>query len=357
MGAGRVKKRIFSLVALLVLFVCAAVPAFAAPWGVPYYCSCYQQGAPGGEFVTLNSYVTNYCDSSSFKLTRMRSTSDYFANSFTVDTLAVLYPDSGICSMVSGAIYDLKIRLEIAIGGSGSPPDDLYSISSVQFSGGTSGFTIDAQPGVYGGKIQVISSYYNGIYTSIRIKCIQDFTYTGIFFRFPTYTYYWNIPNDASVTFSGFYRFDEVISEDDRLLTKGDQQEIIQGQTDQIISNENANYNDMQDQISGATNESQSGANDQVQQGVGQLDDFDSEIFQNVADYTSQLDFGLDDWGEAAAGITYIGSIFLMIWNNSPTQVIILSLMIGLCILLLGRGARVAGAVRRSHRDDDRGGG
>ena len=35
----------------------------------------------------------------------------------------------------------------------------------------------------------------------------------------------------------------------------------------------------------------------------------------------------------------------------------VLSLMIGLCILLLGRGARVAGAVRRSHRDDDGGGG
>ena len=351
------KKRILSLVALLALFVCAAVPAFAAPWGVPYYCSVFQQGASGGEFATLSSYSTNYVDSSSFDLTRFRDTSGHWASSFTVDTLAVLYPDSGICSMVSGAIYDLDIRFQIDIRGSSPPPDELCSISSVQFSGGTSGFTIDAQPGVYGGKIQVISSYYNGTYTSIRIKCIQDFTYTGIFFRFPTYTYNWKIPSDASVNFSGYFRFDEVISEEDRLLTKGDQEEIIQGQTDQIISNENANYNDMQDQISGATNENQSGANNQMQQGVGQLDDFDNQIFQNVADYTAHLDFGLDDWGEAAAGITYIGSIFLMIWNNSPTQVIILSLMIGLCILLLGRGARVAGVVRRSHRDDDGGGG
>lgn len=352
------KKRIVSLVALLALFVCAAVPAFAAPWGVPYYCSCYQQGAPGGEFVTLNSYATNYCDSSSFQLTRMKSTSDFFATSFTVDTLAVLYRDAGICSMVSGAIYDLNLNFTITINGmgTGNGREDFFSISSVQFSGGTSGFIMDSQPGEYGGKIQVISSYFNGSVTSIRIKCLQDFTYTGIYFRFPEFTHYWD-SHDASATFKGRYTFNEVISEDDRLLTKSDQEEIIQGQTDQIISNENANYNDMQDQISGATNESQSGANDQVQQGVGQLDDFDSEIFQNVADYTSQLDFGLDDWGEAAAGITYIGSIFLMIWNNSPTQVIILSLMIGLCILLLGRGARVAGAVRRSHRDDDGGGG
>ena len=109
--------------------------------------------------------------------------------------------------------------------------------------------------------------------------------------------------------------------------------------------------------LSDATNSGQSQITNDVQSSVGQLDDFDNEIFQNVADYTAKLDFGLSSWGEAAAGIAYIGSIFLMIWNNSPTQVVVLSLMIGLCILLLGRGARVAGAVRRSHRDDDGGGG
>ena len=113
----------------------------------------------------------------------------------------------------------------------------------------------------------------------------------------------------------------------------------------------------LEDSFGGSVNSSQSEATDQVQSSVSQLDDFDSQIFQNVADYTAQLDFGLGNWADAAAGITYIGSIFLMIWNNSPTQVVVLSLMIGLCVLLLGRGARVAGAVRRSHRDDDGGGG
>ena len=93
----------------------------------------------------------------------------------------------------------------------------------------------------------------------------------------------------------------------------------------------------LEDSFGGSVNSSQSEATDQVQ--------------------SAQLDFGLGNWADAAAGITYIGSIFLMIWNNSPTQVVVLSLMIGLCVLLLGRGARVAGAVRRSHRDDDGGGG
>ena len=40
-------------------------------------------------------------------------------------------------------------------------------------------------------------------------------------------------------------------------------------------------------------------------------------------------------------------TIFMLIWDNSPTQVIVLSLMVGLCLLILGRGPRVAGEVRR----------
>lgn len=138
---------------------------------------------------------------------------------------------------------------------------------------------------------------------------------------------------------------------------------VYDGTSDSILQAILAQTGDMHEQwqkeddaYASGVNPGQSGVNDQVQEGIGQLDGFDSEIFQNVSDYTSQLDFGLDNWAEAAAGITYIGSIFLKIWNNSPTQVIILSLMIGLCILLLGRGARVAGAIRRSHRDDDGGG-
>ncbi len=97
----------------------------------------------------------------------------------------------------------------------------------------------------------------------------------------------------------------------------------------------------------GAVNSGQAGANQEIQDNVGQLEDFDNKIFTDVSDYTSQLDFGLGDWSEAAAGISYIGSIFMLVWDNSPTQVIVLSLMVGLCLLILGRGPRVAGEVRR----------
>lgn len=110
------------------------------------------------------------------------------------------------------------------------------------------------------------------------------------------------------------------------------------------IQNQTQHY---EDSFSGAVNSGQAGANQEIQDNVGQLEDFDNKIFTDVSDYTSQLDFGLGDWSEAAAGISYIGSIFMLVWDNSPTQVIILSLMVGLCLLILGRGPRVAGEVRR----------
>lgn len=110
------------------------------------------------------------------------------------------------------------------------------------------------------------------------------------------------------------------------------------------IQNQTQHY---EDSFSGAVNSGQAGANQEIQDNVGQLEDFDNTIFTDVSGYTSQLDFGLGDWSEAAAGISYIGSIFMLVWDNSPTQVIVLSLMVGLCLLILGRGPRVAGEVRR----------
>lgn len=121
----------------------------------------------------------------------------------------------------------------------------------------------------------------------------------------------------------------------------------IQKQTNDIIDNQNQHYQDTENKFQGAVNPGQAGANQEIQNHVGQLEDFDNQIFTDVSDYTSQLDFGLGDWSEAAAGISYIGSIFMLIWDNSPTQVIVLSLMVGLCLLILGRGPRVAGEVRR----------
>lgn len=97
-------------------------------------------------------------------------------------------------------------------------------------------------------------------------------------------------------------------------------------------------------QASDAVNPGQSAVTDQLQQGAAQLEAFDQKTFEDVTKYTAQLNFGLGDWAEAASGISYIGSVFMLIWDNSPTQPIILSLMLGLCMLVLGRGARIAAA-------------
>ena len=92
----------------------------------------------------------------------------------------------------------------------------------------------------------------------------------------------------------------------------------IQKQTNDIIDNQNQHYQDTENKFQGAVNPGQAGANQEIQNHVGQLEDFDNQIFTDVSDYTSQLDFGLGDWSEAAAGISYIGSIFMLIWDNSP---------------------------------------
>jgi hypothetical protein len=122
---------------------------------------------------------------------------------------------------------------------------------------------------------------------------------------------------------------------------------FLESDADSIIAAIEDQTQHFEDSFSGAVNPGQSGANQEIQDNVGQLEDFDNKIFTDVSQYTSQLDFGLGDWSEAAAGISYIGSIFMLIWDNSPTQVIVLSLMVGLCLLILGRGPRVAGEVRR----------
>lgn len=98
----------------------------------------------------------------------------------------------------------------------------------------------------------------------------------------------------------------------------------------------------------------QAAATDQLQSEIDKSEAFESQIFEDVNTYTKQLDFGLSDWGEAASGISYISSIFMMIWNGSPKQPIILSLMFGLCMLLLGRGARLSGEIRKSSERSER---
>lgn len=338
MGAGRVKKRIVSLVALLALFVCAAVPAFATEPFSPKYISSYIN------FLAFQNNSSDYwrgfvelADGSYQYPNVRRPTATIAYPYFAISNPPLSVKGTGVFFNNLNGAYYLKANQFYCIR---------YGSSLQDSSGG--GVTPSINPllllsDAYQSSIKVVESTM----TSILFYTTEDLNLIGmrIYQQFTQGSLPCNrvIVSMFSIeTLTGF---------------------VYDGTSDSILEAILAQTGDMHDQwqkedeaYASGVNPGQSGVNDEVQQGIGQLDDFDSEIFQNVADYTSQLDFGLDDWGEAAAGITYIGSIFLMIWNNSPTQVVVLSLMIGLCILLLGRGARVAGAVRRSHRDDDGGG-
>lgn len=92
--------------------------------------------------------------------------------------------------------------------------------------------------------------------------------------------------------------------------------------------------------------------NQQLNDAASDLHAVDDTVFADINTYKGQLDFGLDSWSDAAAGLSYVGNIFLILWDNIPTQPIVLALMLGLASLLLGRGAALA---RRAGRG--RGGG
>lgn len=154
-------------------------------------------------------------------------------------------------------------------------------------------------------------------------------------------TYGINVNYFSLQALSGFTRADDAQDVIDAIENQTDAME------DQWVKEDQA--------MAGGVNPGQSGVNDSISQGITDLDDFDNQIFADFDEYKSDLDFGLSAWGEAAAGISYIGNIFMIIWDNSPNQVIVLSLMLGLCCLVLGRGAKLARAARRSDRGADDG--
>lgn len=158
---------------------------------------------------------------------------------------------------------------------------------------------------------------------------------------YPTLDYALSVSAFSIQTLTGFTRADDAQDVIDAIENQTDSMEDQWAKEDQAMA--------------GGVNPSQSGVNDSISQGIIDLDDFDNQIFADFDKYKADLDFGLSAWGEAAAGISYIGNIFMIIWNNSPNQVIVLSLMLGLCGLVLGRGARLARAARRSDRGADDG--
>lgn len=100
-----------------------------------------------------------------------------------------------------------------------------------------------------------------------------------------------------------------------------------------------------------AVNPDQSGLINDVDNAGQQQAQQEEQLWTNINSYKGDLTFNLDDWSEAAGGLSYVSGIFMQIWNNSPTQIIILSLMLGIAMLSIGRG--VQAAVRVSRRKDD----
>lgn len=104
---------------------------------------------------------------------------------------------------------------------------------------------------------------------------------------------------------------------------------------------------------SGAINPDQSGLVSDVDNAGQQQQQQEDKLWANINSYKGDLTFNLDDWSEAAGGLSYVSGIFMSIWNNSPTQIIVLSLMLGIAMLSIGRGAMAAVRVSRNRRDDD----
>lgn len=72
------------------------------------------------------------------------------------------------------------------------------------------------------------------------------------------------------------------------------------------------------------------------------------QLWQNINNYKSNISFGLDGWDDAVNGLAYVTNIFMSIWDNAPTQPIVLSLMLGIAMLSIGRGVSAAVRVSRN---------
>lgn len=104
------------------------------------------------------------------------------------------------------------------------------------------------------------------------------------------------------------------------------------------------------DAIAGdAYNQQQGVKNNELNDEANNQSQQEEQLWTNVNTYKSQLDFGVDSWSDAADGLGYVTDVFLLIWDNSPTQIITLSLMLGIGMLAIGRGVMAA---RRQAKDD-----
>lgn len=100
--------------------------------------------------------------------------------------------------------------------------------------------------------------------------------------------------------------------------------------------------------LASGINPDQSGKTDELNNIGGQQSGQEDKLWQNINTYKSDISFSLDGWDDAASGLSYVTNVFMVIWNNSPIQPIVLALMLGIAMLSIGRG--VSAAVRVSHR-------
>lgn len=78
----------------------------------------------------------------------------------------------------------------------------------------------------------------------------------------------------------------------------------------------------------------------------------EDQMWHNINTYKGDISFNLDGWDDAAGGLSYITGVFMTVWNNSPTQPIVLSLMLGIAMLSIGRGVMAAVRVSRNRGGD-----
>lgn len=96
------------------------------------------------------------------------------------------------------------------------------------------------------------------------------------------------------------------------------------------------------DTLGDSLNPNQNSKNNELNNEANTQSQQESQLWQNVNTYKSQLDFNLSGWNEATTGLGYVSNIFMLIWNNSPRQIITLSLMLGIGMLAIGRGVKAA---------------
>lgn len=101
-----------------------------------------------------------------------------------------------------------------------------------------------------------------------------------------------------------------------------------------------------------AINPDQDGMVSDVDDAGQQQSQQEDEMWQNINTYKGDISFNLDGWDDAAGGLSYVTGVFMTIWNNSPTQPIVLSLMLGIAMLSIGRGVMAAVRVSRNRGDD-----